>query len=609
MNVRETLRAGGLLCDGAMGTMLHAAGNTLDQALPALNLTRPDLVRTIHARYVEANVDIIQTNTFAGGRLRLDQYGLGHQVEEINRAAVVIARDAAATVGEARKVLVAGAVSPAVTVHQRRRVSPADRAASVREQIEVLSDAGVDFVLLETFGYLDELVEAVHAAAEGTDLPLVAQATFNANLTMLSGHTPREVAAAMADLPVTAFGTNCTLGPQRSLAVVRELREHTDLPLTVQANAGLPRRVAASGRFEYDVDYEYFNRYAASAMELGVSVVGGCCGTTPAHLAAIVGDLDHGGAGHDETTALPPTAPLTDPVVTERPTETATPAPFAAAGPVVGVELRPEHIGEVDAALTVARDLSDAGAHLVTVAAARSNRAHVNSADLALHLSQHLGVDTAASVATWDRTIMALQADLLGAHALGLRRIVCETGTPPLLGDYPHVDGIWDVDSVGLIELLAGLNRGVDFYDLRLPAKTEFEIGARTNPGSREPEEEHRRTLEKIGAGAQFLITRPVYELEGLGRLLRTVDGRVPVFVALRPLVSFEEAEFFAHEVPDVVVPRRTLDLLGEAKESAPQVGLDLMAELAAEIKKMADGVVVTQSKDPVTTLHRVLSA
>ena len=241
MNMRTMLESKILVCDGAMGTMLHAAGNSLDQALPALNLSNPALVRTIHDSYISAGVDVIQTNTFGASRLRLAEHGFGDRVEDINRAGARIARQA---VPPGSGVLVAGSVAPAVTVQQRRRVAPQQRIDALREQIEALAGAGIDLILLETFGYLDEFIEAIQVATATAGIPVIAQATFGTDALTLSGHTPREVAATVAGLPVAALGTNCTLGPQRSLAVVQELREYTGLPLTVQPNAGLPRRVA-----------------------------------------------------------------------------------------------------------------------------------------------------------------------------------------------------------------------------------------------------------------------------------------------------------------------------------------------------------------------------
>jgi methionine synthase / methylenetetrahydrofolate reductase(NADPH) len=600
MTLRERLATEVLVCDGAMGTMLHAAGNSLDQALPALNLSDPALVRTIHDSYVEAGVRIIQTNTFGASRLRLAEYGFGDRVAEINEAAVRIARDATGSVN--RDMLVAGSVSPAVSVQQRRRVSRSERVAALREQIDILTAAGVDLVVLETFGYLDELVEAVQAAGELCEVPVIAQATFGGDARTLSGHSPREVTDALAGAPIVALGTNCTLGPQRSLAVLRELGEHSDLPLTVQPNAGLPRRTAPA-RFEYDIDSEYFVRYIRALLDAGASIVGGCCGTTPTQLAAVVAAVDE----HRRRAAATGAAAV-GPRITVADQGGATGATaFPRPGQVV-FELAPETADSVDQTLALAGEIRDLGIRLVSVAASSGTRARLNAVDLALHLQQRLDIDTLATVSTWDRTIMALQADLLGAHALGVRRIVCETGRPPLLGDYPHVDGVWDVESLGLIEMLAGLNEGTDYHGLPVPTKTAFEIGARINPGGRDTDRAARRARDKIAAGAQFLITRPVYELDGLRRLLDAVDGRVPVLVALRPLASFEEADYLLHEVPDVSIPASTLAALEGAGHRAGHVGVELAAELAHEVRDMTSGIVVSAGAAPLWTVQWLIS-
>ncbi len=273
---------------------------------------------------------------------------------------------------------------------------------------------------------------------------------------------------------------------------------------------------------------------------------------------------------------------------------------------LVAAELTTPLTGDVGQTAELASELAGVGVDLISVTAARTSRAQVSVLDLALHLYQAAGIDSIACVTTWDRTIMALQADLLGAHALGLRRIVCETGMPPLLGDYPHVDGIWDVDSIGLIELLAGLNRGIDYYGLQLGAKTDFEVGARINPGSHDPASEAERALAKIAAGASFLITRPVYELAGLERLLAAIEGRIPVLVALRPLTSFEEAEYLSHEVPDVTIPAKTLRALERAGPGAPRAGIILAAELASQARKLASGIVITAGTDIVAVTREL---
>jgi methionine synthase I (cobalamin-dependent)/5,10-methylenetetrahydrofolate reductase len=577
-----------LVCDGAMGTMLHAAGNSLDRALPELNLTNAELVSTIHESYLSAGVDIIQTNTFGASRLRLAEQGSTGSVRDINLAGVRIAREAQAKAG--RRVFVAGSVSPAVTAHQRPQVSPAERVAAVREQVSALTEGGVDVIILETFGYLDELAEAVTVAAEITATPIIAQATFTPDGCTLGGETAREVASALSPLPIAALGTNCTLGPQHTLTVVAELVRYTALPVSAQPNAGLPRRVHGR-RFEYHIDGDYFARYARRYTEAGASLIGGCCGTTPTHLRAAaeqIAALRPRPGPHRASTPAP--APAEHGGLAER---------LAAGRFVVAAEIAPPPGGAGDEAVDAAAALRERGIEQFLIAPRQSARAHLSSVNLALHLRQRLGAEAIATVTTWDKTIMALQADLLGAHALGMRTVVCAGGNPPLRGDYPNVDGIWEVDSVGLVELLAGLNQGRDSDGLTLATKTSFHIGARFNPGAPDVAAEVARTKAKLRAGAQFLITRPVYELDTFERMTAELAAdQVPVLLAIAPLRSFAEAEFLAHEVPGVTIPEATVRALERAGDGAAAVGLDLAAGLASRARSLAHGVVLACDGD-----------
>ena len=595
------LREGALVCDGAMGTMLHAAGNSLDRALPELNLSNAELVSTVHESYLAAGVEVIQTNTFGASALRLAEHGSAGPVAEINLAGVRIAREAQRKAG--RRVFVAGSVSPAVTARQRPLIAPAQRVAALREQVTALAEGGVDLVILETFGYLEELVEAVTATADLTNVPLVAQATFTPDGRTLGGETPREVAATLSRLPVTALGTNCTLGPQHTLTVAAELIRHTSLPVSAQPNAGLPRRTAGR-RFEYPIDGGYFARYARRYADAGVSLIGGCCGTTPTHLKAAVAAVA-GQRPARRRAAL--TATPADTLA--GPAEPGGLAERLAAGQfVVAAEIAPPAGEAGDDAVEAVAGLRDQGIGTFLVSPRQTARDHLSPLNLALDLRQRLGADVIATITTWDKTIMALQADLLGAHALGLRAVVCATGNPPLRGDYPNVDGIWEVDSVGLAGLLHGLNQGRDSNGVALATKTSFQVGARFNPGAPNAAAEVARTRAKLRAGAQFLITRPVYELEAFRRMAGDLAADVPVLLALDPLRGFDEAEFLAHEVPGVTIPEPTLRALERAGRGAAAVGLDLAAGLAAQAAGLAHGVVLGYHGD-LAAMERLCAA
>lgn len=593
-----------LVCDGAMGTMLHAAGNSLDRALPGLNLSDAELVSTIHGSYIEAGADMIQTNTFGANGLRLADHGFAGMVRDINVTGAQLARDARDAAD--RTVLVAGSVSPAASVSVRRRTGRAQRIETIQEQVEALAEGGVDVLLLETFGYLDELVEAVEVADEACDVPIIAQATFADDGHTLGGESVYEVASTLNDLPIAMLGTNCTLGPQGVLAVVGALSRHTALPVSAQPNAGLPRRVAGR-RFEYNIDAPYFVRYARRFVEAGAALVGGCCGTTPTQIRSAAAEL---------VTAAPDTA--TDGADGGRSQATHTPVVvgegglaerFAAGRFVVAPGLAPPRGGLVQETTDQADALRDRGHSLFFVSSRESARAQLNSISLALQLQQHGGVETIATATTWDKTIMTLQADLLGAHALGLRSVVCETGNPPLLGDYPNVDGIWDVDSVGLIELLADLNQGRDCTGLPLSTKTSFCIGARFNPNARDVGAEVERTRAKIRSGAQFLVTRPVYEFTALRRGVDELSAeRAPVLLCVQPLSSFEEADYLAHEVPDTHISASTLLAMERAGADAPRVGRELAADLIQRARPLVSGVVLAVPEGDMSGLDDTLA-
>jgi methionine synthase / methylenetetrahydrofolate reductase(NADPH) len=598
-----------LICDGAMGTMLHAAGNSLDRALPELNLSNGALVSTVHESYLSAGADMILTNTYGANRLRLTEQGFGDVVADINLAG---ARIAARARDEAeRQVFVAGSVSPAVSASQRRRVTSGERVEAFREQIQALVDGGVDALILETFGYLDELAEAVTVAAGLSDLPVIAQATFADDGRTLGGETPREVAITLSGLPVAVIGTNCTLGPQGVLSVVEAMTPHTDLPVSAQPNAGLPRRVAGR-RFEYNVDGDYFARYARRLTDAGVALVGGCCGTTPTQIQAVATEI-----------AGLPAARASRPVTSSRPRPTAAAGPGAGPGGspdlserlasgefVVAAEIAPPLGGAADEAADQAAVLQERGIGTFFVPSRQSPRAQLSSLDLAFQLQQRAGVEAIATVTTWDKTIMALQADLLGANALGIRNIVCETGNPPLLGDYPNVDGIWDVDSVGLVELVTGLNQGTDCNGLPLATKTSFHAGARFNPSAAALDAEVARTAAKIRSGATFLISRPVYELGGLRRVLASLSQEdIPVLVSIVPLRTFEEADYLSHEVPDISIPRQTLTAMERAGSHAAQTGLELAADLFEQARPLVQGVVLAFPGWDPATVDRLVAA
>jgi homocysteine S-methyltransferase len=592
-----------------MGTMLQAAGVSLDLSLPELSVTRPELVKAIHGAYIAAGADIIETNTFGACRTRLGRFGLEGRVAEINLAAVRVARSA--VVATDRTVLIAGSVGPATPPSSRGRVAHAVLRDAFREQIEALSQGGVDLVLFETFGSVEELTEAIGAAHEvAPQLPLVAQMTFLDDGRSLAGETPAEVARQLEGLNLAALGANCTLGPQGLLEILTELSRHTSVPLAAQPNAGSPSFV--DGRFQYTADPEYFARYAGRYAQAGAALVGGCCGTTPAHVEAVVAAVK----GLRPPARRPARAAAAARHAEEAPDVTPGSSKLtqslAGRGFIVIGELPQPTGGAADQALRDAARLQDDGCDAVLISPPSSPRAQVSPTSLAVLVQQRVeGLEAVLTVATWEKSVMALQADLLGAYAFGVRHVICRTGTPPLLGDYPNTGGIWDVDSVELIGLLRGMNQGLDRHGIPLAEPTAFVIGARINPTAEDPEREVADTRRKVAAGVDFLISPPVFDIDGLERLLELADvpAKLPVLAGIMPLRDFKHAEYLQHEVPGAQLPEALLERMYTAREESSETGLAIARELIqrAQSGGKLRGVVLSSAPGDVIELSALV--
>jgi len=594
-----------LVCDGAMGTMLQAAGSPLDIALCELSLTRPELVKAIHGAYIAAGADIIETNTFGACSTRLARYGLEDRVAEINHAAVRAARDAVAA--SDRQVLVAGSVGPATPTNSRGRTSGAVLRESFREQIAALVEAGVDLIILETFGNTDELIEAINAAHDvSPTLPIVAQMTFMEDGRTLAGETPAEVARRVEGLNIAALGANCTHGPQGLLEILAELSRHTSLPLAAQPNAGSPTFV--DGRFQYATDAAYLARYAGRYVQAGAALVGGCCGTTPAHVEAMVAAVK-GLRPPVRRRASSATAGADSPegsssaVIPSRLMQKLAAREFVVIG-----EMAPPAGGAADQAILDAAVLKDDGASAVLIGQTSSPRAQVSPTSLAVLVQQRVpNLEAILTVATWEKSVMSLQADLLGAYAFGVRHVIARTGTPPLLGDYPNTGGFWDVDSVELIQLLRGLNEGHDRHGIALAQPTAFVIGARINPAAEDVEREIEDSRRKIEAGVDFLITPPTFDVTALETLMDAakVPEDLPVLLGVMPLRDFNHAEYLQHEVPGITLTESQLERMWRAREDGAIEGMAIARELIdqARASRRLRGIVLTSSNNDIAEL------
>lgn len=630
--VLDRLRQGPLLCDGAMGTMLYArasASQMHGRCFDELVLTSPELIQRIHREYILAGAQIIETNTFGANAVKLGAYGLGDEVKRINRQAAKLAREAREVAGQA--VFVAGAVGPSGQIQIPDLADDEPRLSILRgvfrEQIEALMEGGVELLILETFSSIIELRQAVLAAREAGDLPIVAQLTFSEDAVTLAGESPEAAARALAGLGVSVIGSNCSQGPagiedvvQRMATTLRQIAPDAedDLLLSAQPNAGLPQRI--ENRFFYGATPAYFAEYARRFAESGVRLIGGCCGTTPAHIAAMRDAL----AGYQPQGATRSWA-VASPLVESEPFAGAQPADSADESTrfqralrsgrfVVSIELDPPKGLNPSKILDGAAYLKTRGVEFINIADSPMARVRMSCIALARLLRDTLDLETILHMTTRDRNMMALQSDLLGAHALGLHNVLALTGDPVHAGNYPNLTGVWDVDSVGLIRVLRGMNEGYDAGGAALGMSSHFHYGAAFNLNMRddlidveqertrrklidvaeasevapvederltEIELEMRRLRQKLDAGAQFIMTQPIYSLEPLERFSAAFGPMpVPMILGMVPLHSSKQAEYLHNEVPGFDIPEEVRARLREAGDHARDVGIELAHEV-----------------------------
>ncbi len=581
-----------LVCDGAMGTVIYSSGVYINQCFENMNLVRPSLVEKIHTEYVDAGADIIETNTYGANRLKLDSHGLGEKVAEINRAAVDIARKAAAG-----RAFVAGSIGPLGRAIEPLGPMPVSEAQAIfREQAVALINAGVDLILLETFSTFAVITAAIQAVRDvSPDIPILAQMTLNENLTTYSGEKPDQAVGALSALPVQAVGFNCSIGPADMLEAVKTARPATSLPLSVQPNAGMPQKI--EGRTLYLATPEYMAEYAKRAILSGANIVGSCCGSEPAHTRAI----------RSAVKALRPGRAAESIVVEAGPRQEAAgkpelplPGDFAAKVIarkfVVSVELDPPSGTDPAKVLESAEVLRKAGVDAINIADGPRATARMSPLSLALLIRERSGMETIIHYCCRDRNLIGMQSDLIGAHALGLPNILIITGDPPKMGDYPFATAVFDVDSIGLVRIAGNLNRGLDLAGNPISGQTSFFIGVGANPGAMDPDEEVRRFEKKVEAGARYALTQPVYEVPLLEKFLKRIEPfRIPVLVGILPLSSHRNAEFLHNEVPGMQIPEAIRERMRRAdgKEAARAEGVCIAREALAESRPMVDGVYV----------------
>jgi homocysteine S-methyltransferase len=596
-----------LVCDGAMGTMLYARGVFINRCFESLNQTHPALVLEVHGEYLKAGADVIETNTFGANRMKLRGFGLGDQVRDINTAGAALAREAVKKSGQ--DAYVAGAIGPlGVRVEPWGKTGVDEAEAMFRDQAEALRDGGVDLFVLETFRDLNEIGAAIKAVRRVCDLPIVAQMTTEEDGASLDGAPAEQFAPALIALGANVVGVNCSVGPAPMLETVERISEVTDVWLSAQPNAGKPRDI--EGRNLYLCTPEYMASYARRFIASGVRLVGGCCGTTPEHIRQIAlaaKQLAPGLARHSGSVTVATLPDAKAPVAREQKSEMA--RKIASGHFIRAIELMPPRGHSAEAALADASRLAQRGVDVVAIPDGPRAGARMSALSLAVLVRQHTGVEVLLQYSCRDRNLLGIQSDLLGAHAMGLRNLLGITGDVRNLGDIPDATAVFDVDSIGLTNVINRLNHGLDVGGQSIGEPTAFHAGVMVNP-SRDLDQELRRIEFKVAAGAEFAVTRPVFDVSAFERFLKRVEPmRLPIVVGIRPFDSALNAEFMANEVPGVTVPDAIVERMRRTAtaEAAMAEGVKVAKEIAAAVKGMAAGVQISTPSGRLDSAFDVL--
>jgi len=597
------------LCDGAMGTLLYAKGIFINRSYDELNLSQPDLIRGIHHEYLQAGAEIIETNTFGANSFRLARHSLADKVHDVNLSGARLAREAA----KSFDVWVAGSVGPLGTrIEPLGKTSFDEARTAFRQQIEALVEGGVDLLILETFGYLEELHQAMLAVKDvKATLPLVAQVTIDEDGNCLDGSDPDTFAPKLAEWGADVIGCNCSVGPVAMLDAIERVRGATSLPLSAQPNAGIPRSV--EGRNIYLCSPEYMASYARKFVTAGVRVVGGCCGTTPDHIRVMKSALRAGEARGKTASA--------------RVTGTQAPAQAVAAVPleqrsVVGaklargefltmVEIVPPKGIDIRKEVEGARFLKSVGVDAVNIPDSPRASARMSNQALSLLIQREVGIDAILHYTCRDRNVLCIQSDLLGAAAVGIRNLICITGDPPKMGNYPDATAVFDVDAIGLVNIVHNLNHGLDIGANPIGTGTGFVIGVGANPGLTDLDEEVRRFEFKVEAGAEYAVTQPVFDLRLLENFLRRIEHcRIPVIAGIWPLVSVRNAEFMKNELR-VSVPDSILERMARAAnpEAARAEGVAIAREMLITARETVQGAQISAPLGRYSSAVDVLEA
>ena len=606
-NFTERIKTAPILCDGATGTLLYAKGIFINRCYDELNVSQPDLIRGLHHEYLQSGAEVIETNTFGANSFRLERHGLADKVKDINVAGARLAKEAA----KSFDAWVAGSVGPlGIRIEPLGKTSFQEARDAFRQQIAALIDGGVDLLILETFGYLEELHQAYQAARElDPSIPVIAQVTVDEDATCLDGSTPEVFGPRIQEWGADVVGCNCSVGPVAMLEAMERLRAATTAPISAQPNAGIPRSV--EGRNIYLCSPEYMASYARKFVTAGVKLVGGCCGTTPDHIremksALRVGQARAKTAASQVKAEVPhavPALPLNE--------RSKLGAKLAGKEFVTMVEIVPPKGTNIEKELDGAKFLKSVGVDGINIPDSPRASARMSNQALSVLLQQQAGVEAILHYTCRDRNVLCIQSDLLGAAAVGIRNLICITGDPPKMGGYPDATAVFDVDAIGLVNIVHNLNRGLDIGGNPIGAGTSFVIGVGANPGVPNLDEEIRRFEYKVEAGAEYAVTQPVFDLSLLENFIRRIEHfKIPVVAGIWPLVSARNAEFMKNELR-VSVPDSILGRMSRAPnpEAARHEGVAIAREMLIAVREIVQGAQISAPQGRYSSAVDVLEA
>ena len=587
---RARLRDHVLVADGAMGTVLYAKGIFINRCFDELNLSMPSLVKETHQEYVKAGAEIIETNTFGANRTRLAAFGFADKLKSINQAGVRLAREAAADMA-----FVAGAMGPlGVRIEPLGSISFAEARAIFREQADALVEAGVDLLILETFSDLNEIREAIYAAREAAgDMTIVAHVTIDDSGNMPDGTGPETYTQKLNEWPADVIGLNCSVGPKATLETIEQMMRYSQKAMSAMPNAGLPAVV--EGRKIYLCSPEYMAQYARRFLWAGVKIIGGCCGTTAEHIKLI----------RSEARSLQPqvdhlTATVEEPVVKAKALakvpvadKSRLGAKLAAGKFVAFVEILPPRGVDATKEIEGAKQCAASGIDCINVPDGPRASARMSAQVTCQLIQQQARIEAVLHFCCRDRNILGIQSELLGAHTVGIRNLICITGDPPRMGTYPEATAVFDVDAIGLTNIVNNINHGLDIGGNPMGSQTALLLGVGANPGALNMDEEIRRMEWKAQAGAEYIVTQPVFDLDLLEAFLQRIEAfKLPVICGIWPLTSYRNAEFMVNELR-VPVPEELMQRMRRADsvEKARQEGIAIAQEMVVRVRHLVAGV------------------